>query len=239
MRSFIRAAVVALAALAMIAPAHADKDNPKPMIRISGSAELQVTPDIVTFQTGVVSQGKTAREALDANSTAMNNVVDGLKALGIASKDLRTSNFSIQPKYNHKKDGSAPDIVGFEVRNTIAIAIREIDRVGEVLDRAATLGANQFGGLQFVVEGMDAKLDSARTEAMADARRKAELYAKAAGAELGPVISISERSSGASPRPNGAVVGMMSMRSAPPPIESGEATLSVSVNVVWKLKTDD
>lgn len=217
------------------APAIADSKR-DPVIQVSGRGKVQAVPDLAVLQTGVVTEGKTAKAALDANSETMTNVVDGLKAMGLAAKDLRTANFSINPKYNRSSKSSGSQIVGFEVRNSVSVVIRDVSTVGDVLDRVASLGANQFGGLQFIVEDADAKLDAARAAAIADARRKAELYVKSAGAKLGRVLSIQE--SGSGPQRQTGIAGTMSMSRAAP-IEAGETTLSVSVRVVWMLEDDD
>ncbi|MEO0730478.1 MAG: SIMPL domain-containing protein, partial [Pseudomonadota bacterium] len=147
----------------------ADDDTRQISVRASG--RVDVAPDRATFQTGVVTQARTAKDALAVNSSAMQNLVDGLKALGIKARDLQTSDFSINPQYRRNKNGP-PEIEAFEVRNTLAILIRDTDRIGEIIDKSASLGANQFGGLRFVVSGEDEKLDAARANAMEAARRK-------------------------------------------------------------------
>ena len=225
----------ALVAVALVAgfsmgPAMADDDARR--ITVTGIGTVSAKPDRARFSVGVVSEAATARNALDANTRDMQNLIDGLKAIGIQPEDLQTSSFSINPRYERSKS-RAPTIDGFEVRNTLVILIRDLETLGEVLDRATSLGANQFGGLSFFVSEADARLDEARADAIADARRKAEIYVKAAGSQLKRVLAISEQGRSSGPRP--MVAEMVQSRRASVPIETGETTLSVTVSVVWEI----
>lgn len=205
------------------------QDKPRERtITIQASGEVQAEPDQAVISTGVVTEGDTARAALAANSTAMRKVIDGLKAAGLASRDIRTSQFSVEPRYTSAKVA----IQGFRVTNRVQLVVRDIARLGEVLDLVSGLGANQMGGISFVVTKAETLADEARGRAMENAFRRAQLYAKAAGAEVGPVQTISENV--VYPRPYAAP--MARAASAPVPIEQGEQTLTVNVNVTWALK---
>ncbi len=203
-------------------------------IAISASAQVAAEPDIAQIATGVLSEADTARDALTKNSAAMQKIIDGLKGAGIEPKDIQTVHFGINPRYTHAKDGTAPRIVGYQVLNTMRITVRDVKRVGEVLDGVVTLGANQAGGISFEVSKAETLKDEARRQAMANALRRAKLFADAAGAEVGPVISISEEVHGPSPRPMPA--GRMAMSAEAVPVEAGSKTLEVRVHVTWGLK---
>lgn len=232
-----RAFAMTLAAIALVTLPLSDNghamadDDDKRRITISATGSVDAEPDMVRFSTGVVTQGDTAKAALDENSKRMRNVIDGLKALGISAKDIQTSAFNINPRYARRKTGQS-EIDGFEVRNTLMVLIRDPDALGGVLDKAATLGANQFGGIDFIVSETDTLLDKARTNAIKAAKRKAALYVEAAGARLGRVLRIREGGRASGPRP---MMKGRAMVAESAPIESGTTTVSISVSVTWAL----
>ncbi|MFA6266296.1 MAG: SIMPL domain-containing protein [Pseudolabrys sp.] len=198
-------------------------------ITVTGEANVAVVPDTVIIRLGVTSQAKTAREASDANAKQMTTVLGVIKESGIADRDVQTSRLSLQPQYDPNKAGLAR-LLGFQVTNQVTIRIREIDKLPGILDRAIAAGANEMSGIEFIVSEQSKLLDQARDDAVADARRKAELYAKAAGAKLGNVISIVEEGSSPPPRPV-----MQAMRAGSVPVAPGEQLLRASVTVTYEL----
>ena len=216
----------------MTEPAYAEKISEKRTISLSASGQVKVEPDVATISTGVTTEGETAREALDANTRAMKAVIEGLKSSGIDGRDIQTTNFSVSPRYQHFKDRRAPVVTGYNVTNSVQIIVRDLKSLGEILDKVVTVGANQIGGIQFDVSNSDALKDAARKQAVANARRKAKLYAEAAGSSVGEVLKISEESHSYSPRP---AMMRTAMKSEAAPIEAGSQVLSVRVNVTWEL----
>jgi len=212
----------------------------KRVVSVSATGTVEADPDNAVYSTGVVTEAATAREALDANSKQMVNVIDGLKGLGIAARDIQTRNFNIQPRYANSKSTSSPRgdgtpcINGYQVTNALRIVVRDLKRLGEVMDKAVSLGANQAGGIQFMVSKAETLLDKARKAAMDNALRRAKLYAEAAGAEVGKVLSISEQSQGQQPRPMAYARAAMAAETVP--VESGTETLSAVVHVTYELK---
>lgn len=206
-------------------------------IHLSGTGHINAVADMAVVTSGVVSEARTANDALAANSRAMNDVIDAIRGTGITTKDIQTSGFSVSPRYASQQIRQdipdAPQIVGYRVNNGLTIRVRNLNVLGTLLDAMVTNGANSIGGISFVVSKADEKLDSARTMAIADARRKADLYAAAAGAEVGRVRMISE-SGGFQPAPRAMAMKAMG-ESSRVPVEIGEETLSVTVNVVWEL----
>lgn len=229
---FAPALAIALGLIAMIQPARAD-DKPLRSISVSATGSVTAAPDEAHIATGVVSEGKTAREALDANTKAMKQLIDGIKALGIDAKDIQTSQLSVQPRYQSAKEGRPPAIAGYQVTNQVEIAVRDIKRLGEILDKAVTLGANQMHGIRFGVSKAETLRDEARRRAVANAMRRAKLYAEAAGASVGRVLAISEGDVAAGPRP--MPYTRTAMASAVP-VEPGEQTLTAEVQVTWALE---
>lgn len=203
-------------------------------VTVSASATVSAKPDMARILSGVQTEAVSAQSATSENTKVMANLVDGLKALGVEAKDIQTSNFSVQPRYQHNRDGRPPRIDGYQVSNEVSILIRDLKSVGDILDKMIGLGANQMRGLSFEVSEAETLRDGARTQAIANARRRAELYAKAAGAEVGEVVEIREGSGGyEGPRP---VMAARREMSAAVPIEAGEQELSASVTVTWALK---
>ena len=155
-------------------------------------------PDMALIRIGVTSQGKNARAASDANAREM-TVVLTIKETGVADKDIQTTSLSLQPQYDPNKTGAAR-LIGFAANNQVTVKIRDIGQLPTILDRAISAGANEMSGIEFVVSEQSKLLDKARTEAIEDARRKAELYATAAGMKVGRVMSISEEGTVPPPR---------------------------------------
>jgi uncharacterized protein YggE len=211
--------------LLALAPAHAAER----IVTVTGEATVGVAPDAAIIRIGVSSQEKTAREAGEANAKQMTSVLAAIKASGIAERDIQTSRLSLQPQYDPNKGGTAR-LTGFQANNQVTVRIRDIDTLPSVLDRAIAAGANEMSGIEFVVSEQSKLLDQARDDAIADARRKAELYARAAGAKLGQVVSISEEGvTPPQPRP------MQAVRAGAVPVAPGEQTLRAIVSVSYEL----
>lgn len=214
-------------AFVLLTPLHAAER----LIIVVGEGTIDAVPDMATIRVGVTSQGKTAREASDATSKQMTALIAALKDAGIAERDMQTSRLSLQPQYEpNRSSGSAGRIIGFQANNWLSIKIRAIANVPSILDRAIGAGANEMSGIEFVVSEQGKLLDKAREDAVADARRKAELYARAAGVKVGQPVSISEE--GAAPPP----VPMQALRAgAAVPVMPGEQKLRAVVTVTYEL----
>jgi uncharacterized protein YggE len=222
----------AVAATLVAAPALAQTALP-PMITVSGEATVSVAPDQAQIEAGVASEAKTAREASEANNAAMSKVLLALKGAGIAEKDYQTSRLSLQPQYAPNRSGPSP-VVGYRASNRVTVRVRDVARLAGVIDVLVSAGANDIGGINFMVSNASKLLDEARERAVADARRKAEIYARAAGVTLGAPLSISEEGA------PGPVLYRAKVASAgmavSAPVAQGEETLQVNVSVSWAIK---
>ncbi len=228
------ATIIAVLAAALFAsPALAETDFP-PAISVSGEASVSVPPDLAQVDAGVTSEAKTAREAAEANNAAMGKVLLALKGAGIAEKDYQTSHLSLQAQYAPNRTSSS-GIVGYRASNRVTIKVRDVAKVASVIDTVTTAGASDIGGIYFMVSEPSKLLDEAREKALADARRKAEIYAKAAGVTLGPPLSIVEGGGAPAPFFRAKVAAAPMAISAP--VAHGEETLSVTVSVSWAIKT--
>jgi uncharacterized protein YggE len=201
-------------------------------ISVTGEAQISVAPDIAFVDARVATDAKTAREASEANNAAMTRVFAALKAANIDARDIQTSRLSLQPQYAPNRSGPSP-VVGYRASNRVTVRIHDVSKVAGVIDTLVGAGANDIGNVAFEVSQASKLLDDAREKAVADARRKAEIYARAAGVTLGAPLSISE---GGAPEPLFRAKMAAPMAAAPTPIAQGEETLSVSVNVTWAIK---
>lgn len=218
--------------LAAVPAAHANDDKSRRTVTVTASGTVAVVPDQARLSSGVTSEGATAREALTANTAAMAKVIGELKSSGIDAKDIQTSSFRVEPRYTRPEEGKAPSIDGYTVTNDVQVLVRDLNKLGEILDRLVTAGANQSSGLNFEVSTAETALDEARKQAVANARRRAELYAAASGAQVGEVLTITEGEAFAPPRP----VFARAMKADAVPVERGTETLEASITITWALK---
>ncbi|MET4605438.1 uncharacterized protein YggE [Bradyrhizobium sp. JR4.1] len=203
-------------------------------ISVSGEATISAAPDLAQIDAGVANDAKSAKEASDANNAAMGKVLLALKGAGIDEKDYQTSRLSLQPQYGQNKSTGASPVVGFRASNRVTVKIRDVTKVAAIIDTLVGAGANDIGNISFEVTQASKLLDDAREKAVADARRKAEIYAKATGVALGAPLSVSE---GGAPMP--LFKGRMAaapMAAGGAAVAPGEETLAVTVNVSWAIK---
>lgn len=239
-----RRSIALIFALA-IAPAAAfaqapDADKPG-IVSVTGEGIARLAPDMALVTMSVLRQEKTARAALDANNRAMTEVLAAMKQAGIETRDLQTSNFSIDPQYFYPKSTDnkpvEPQITGYRVANTLTVRVRDLSKLGTILDTSVTLGVNQGGNIQFTNDDPSAAIDEARKDAMLNAIAKAKTLTDAAGIGLGRIAMISEQHRAPSPVPlMRAEMAMKSSADAAVPVASGENQYSVTVNVNFELK---
>jgi uncharacterized protein len=227
--------VAAIAGAAFAAPVWAEGDQPPSFISVTGEARISVPPDLAQIDAGVTSEAKTAREASDANNAAMGKVLLALKGAGLDEKDYQTSRLSLQPQYSSAKSGGPAAITAYRASNRVTIRLHNVTKVASIIDTLVTSGANEIGGINFMVSQASKLLDDARGQAVADARRKAEIYAKAAGVALGAPLSISEEGAA---QPMFRARLATPMAAAPTPVAQGEETLSITVGMTWAIKKE-
>jgi uncharacterized protein len=227
-RPSLLAAVIGASALPA-APALAQTETAA--ITVTGDASISVAPDLAQVEAGVTSEAKTAKAASEANNTAMGQLLLALKAAGIDGKDIQTSRLSLQPQSAPNRSINA--IAGYRASNQVTVQLHDVSKIAGTIDLLVGAGATDIGGINFMVSQASKLLDDAREKAVADARRKAEIYAKAAGVSLGAPLSISE--GGGSPGPIFRAK-MAAAPSAATPVAQGEETLSVTVSVTWAIK---
>jgi uncharacterized protein YggE len=229
----MRARIALAAAATVLALSSAAAQTPPPAITVTGDASISVPPDIAQIDSGVTTEAKTAREAGEANNKAMGIVLLALKNAGIAEKDFQTSRLSLSPQSAAGRNPNAPfQIVGYRASNRVTVTIRDITKVADTIDVLVGAGANEISGISFMVSKASKLLDEARVEAIEDARRKAEIYARAANVSLGAALSISEETT-PGPMPYRKMAAGMA---ASAPVAQGEETLRVAVTVAYEIK---
>ncbi len=234
-------ALVVVFILGVDAPVRADDNAPYPQIIVSGQGSAELVPDMAVLQLAVVREAETARAALDANSAALAAVLKSLRDLGIAERDLQTANFSIQPKYVYpspqaRDERQPPRIAGYTVRNGLSVRVRDLAKLGAIMDTSVTLGVNEGGGILFTNDDPTAAVEQARTRAVRSAMAKANTLASAAGVKLGRVLEMSEQSYEPAPAP--MIQARMVMADAAPepvPVAAGENSYQVTVNLSYAI----
>ena len=206
------------------------------LVTVSASAEARRPPDIAMLSTGVVSLAPDANGAIRRNAEQMSRVVAALREAGIADKDVQTSGVSLNPDYQYLTN-RPPRIKGYYASNTVNVTVRDIGRLGGILDALVATGANQINGPTFDIEDKDAVLDEARTKALAKSRARAEGYAKRLGLRVRRVLSIDETGGRGAPVPAYARTAVVAQNAADAsaPIAPGENVLSLNLDVIYEL----
>ena len=205
-----------------------------PSMTVVGQGEALAKPDTASVQVGIVTQAASASKALKDNNAAMQGLFKALAARGIVEKDIQTSNFSVTPGYHRDPDsGAPPEVIGYQVSNQVRVKIRDLAALGEVLDEVVATGANRVQGVSFSVASPNDLLDDARRKAMADARRKADLYAKAAGVKVGRVLLVQEQSPQV-PRPQMSSLARDAAASVP--VAPGELEFQARITVTYAIE---
>jgi uncharacterized protein YggE len=204
-------------------------------ITVSGTGEARGAPDQAQLSAGVTTTAATADAALAQNARKMTAVFDALKRLGVAEKDIQTSNFSVQPQMTpYNQNGGAQHIVGYQVSNQVDVTLDDTKKLGPALDALVVAGANQINSVSFAIRNADALEAKAQEAAIANAQARAGVYAKAAGVNLGGVVSISEAAAEA-PRP---MFRAMAVQQSTPvtPTAAGEQSVTANVTVVFDIR---
>lgn len=226
----------ALGSPAMTASAQAPASLPArdgTLLSVSATGEASRAPDVATASAGVVTQAADANAAMRANAAQMARVIAAIRAAGVAERDVQTTGINIHPTYSHVPN-EEPRITGYSASNSVSLKLRDIAKLGQVLDALVASGANNISGPGFSIDQPGPVYDEARLKALEQARARAALYADALGLEVRRIVSISEGGGFQQPRPMMAMRAM-AMDAESTPVAAGENTLSVSLEVVFEL----
>jgi uncharacterized protein len=234
MKSLFSASLMLASLLPMTVTAAETLPTPT-ILQVSATAEIRAAPDMAMISAGVMTQEPTAKAAMQKNASRMTAVMDAIKTAGIEAKDIQSSGISLQPQYRYA-DNQPPVVTSYQASNNVNIRLRKIETLGPVMDALVAKGANQINGPTFMLSNEETALDQARKDAVARARKRAELYAEAAGLRVKRIISLSEGGGYQQPMP---MVRPMAMEAktamADTPVAPGETALSVTVNMVFEL----
>ncbi|MCJ0826020.1 SIMPL domain-containing protein [Luteimonas sp. 50] len=239
LRPFLLASALALSAIAMTASAQtsapaAFAGSDGTLLSVSAQAEARRVPDVATISAGVVTQAADANAAMRANAVQMDKVMAAIRAAGIAERDIQTSGVNLNPQYRYVEN-QAPAITGYQASNTVNLKVRDIARLGKVLDALVASGANQVNGPSFEIDQPETAYDEARRAALDKARARASMYAETLGMRVRRIVSISEGGGFQPPMP----VPMMAMArgkaEADTAVSPGETTLAANLDVVFEL----
>jgi len=217
------------AAQSMVPPLPADAT----LLSVQSQAEARRAPDIATISAGVVTQAADGNSAMRQNAEQMNRVMAALKSAGIAARDIQTSGVNLHPQYRYAEN-QPPAITGYQATNTVSVKLREVAKMGQVLDALVASGANQINGPSFGIDDPEPLYDQARVDALKLAQGRAETYAKALGLRVRRIVSIGEGGGGA-PMPMPRMAMMKAEAFDSTPVAPGESSVSVSLEVVFEL----
>lgn len=222
-----------VAALAGGAWAQALPEAARQMV-VTGTGEVAMAPDMAMVRIGVSHRDPAAGAALQQTSDAVAAMLARLADLGVAARDIQTTGLSLHPVWRNQPDAQGQPVPdGFEASNMVSLRLRDMAALGDVLDALVADGANRLDGISFGLQDPEAAMDEARRKAVADAQRKATLYAAAAGVGVGQVISLSE-AGGGMPRP--LMMEMAAMRADSTPVAAGEVGITATVQMVFALE---
>jgi uncharacterized protein YggE len=241
-RPLLLAAALALGTSAMTASA---QNAPPPtggyaistdgtLLSVSAQAESRRVPDVATVSTGVVTRAADANAAMRANAEQMDKVMVAIRAAGIAERDTQTTGVNLNPDYRYEEN-KAPIITGYQASNTVSIKVRDLSKLGKVLDALVASGANQVNGPNFEIDQPEAAYDEARQAALKKAQARAEMYAKSLGVKVRRIVSISEGAGFRPPVPMPMVSMARGKAEADTAISPGETALSANLDVVFEL----
>lgn len=208
------------------------QEPPHPSITVNGIGEVTSSPDMATLTLGVTAEAASARTAMSEVSANTAAILEVLQAGGVAEADIQTRDLRLNPLWSNASSVRQRKITGYQASNMVLVRARDLDGLGALLDRVIESGATDFNGLSFGLQDPEPLMDEARRLAVAEARRKAELYAEAAGVALGPLITLNE-AGGGSPRP--VMMEMARAASAAVPIAGGELTIAANVVLAYEI----
>lgn len=224
------------------------KKESKLQIALSGEGKVSARPDVAKISATILIENKSLKAAQDENSKKSNALTDYLKSQGIAEKDIKTSGYNIYPQYSYPRpcysgacplENQQPKIIGYQVRNSYEITIRDLSKTGEILSGVVGAGANEVGGISFTIDKPEQLKAEARKKAIEDAEAKAKILAKDLGKRVGGIVNFSEGGYGAPPIyfSEAQALGKSGGGYAPAPsIQPGENEITVTVSITYEFK---
>lgn len=225
-------------------------DYPANVISVNGQGEEFATPDTGSFSFSVVEEAKTSKEAVTKATKAISDVLAGIKSLGIEDKYIKTTAYNLYPKYEYTQNqactaGYCPPgkqvLTGYEVSQTIEVKVKDTEKAGDALAKAASLGAKNISGLEFVIDDPDAIQAKARDKAITDAKVKADALAKSLGVKLKRIVNFSESGGGvpvfyAQNASAGMLMKADAMSAPAPEVPTGQNKVTSNVTITYEVE---
>ena len=237
----LRYALPLLAATTLAAPVAAAEiqvASSGPVVELTLFEQIEVEPDMATVSTGVTSEAPTAVEAMRRNAAEMDRLVAQIRALGIADRDIQTQRINLNPRYDYQRN-SQPRFIGYQASNQVTVKIRDVERVGAILDAMVSAGATNINGPHFSLQDDTEVKAEARRRALASGQRQAEEYARAAGYSGVRLLQVAEaiRNTGQMSHDQAIVVTGARLESAapPPPVAPGTVASGVAIAVTYEM----
>ncbi|MBL8769943.1 MAG: SIMPL domain-containing protein [Phenylobacterium sp.] len=245
MKTLMRAAGLSLAlltstaasaALAQAAPPAADTMFRATTLNLAAYGEARVAPDMAVISLGVMTEGRTAAEAMSANAQRMTAVMASLRRAGLADRDIQTSNLNLSPQYRYQEN-QPPQLIGYQVSNQVTITVNDLKRLGPAVDASVAAGANQVNGISFGLKDPTAAENVAREAAVKALQAKADLYARATGHRVSRLVSLSEGGGFTPPPPMPMERFAMAAQAkdAGTPVAGGELRVRIDVSGLYEL----
>lgn len=233
-------AVSALAMTPALYAAEIEIEAEGPVVELSIYEAITVDPDMATIGAGVTTEAPTAVEAMRQNAVEMRKVIDQIKAQRVDEKDIQTSGISLRPRYEYNRTTRENEFRGYSVSNRVSVKLREIERVGVVLDALVSAGANNLDGPRFSIENDKAAKDEARKRAIASGKARAEAYAAMLGYDEVRVLEINESIQNRSPAPPIMMRAVAEEAAdAAAPVQPGQVSAGVSITIKYEMVSDD
>jgi len=231
--TIISASAVSLTLLMAAFPSSARNHEQQRTISVNGTGSISVTPDMATIRVGVSFRDVSPAKALKENTARVTKLFATLDRFGLKKRDIQTSSFNVNPVYTRRPPpGQPPKIEAYNVTNMVTARLRDLEKLGGLLEALVGDGANRLNGISFGVSDISDKTNEARKLAIKDAKRRAELYADEADVDVGKVLSISE-SGVRMPRP--PIFKAARMAAEAVPVAAGEQQISASVSIVFEI----
>lgn len=247
MKRMFAVSAAALALMTVAAPVMAQTpDAPKAermakrhtgtLLTLSETAEVRSAPDVAFITFGVVTEAKTAEEAMKLNAQKMNSVFAAVKAQGIADKNVQTTSLNLNAVYDYPQNGGTPVLRGYQANNRISVRVEDTKKLGGAIDAVVKAGINQIDGISFGLKDPTAAEDKARMEATKTLMARAELYAKSLGKTVKRIKSLNENATMSAPPPMPMYRAKVEMAADATPVAGGEVSTSMTLNAEFELE---
>lgn len=228
------AALAAPAALAQAAPPAAESMFRATTLNLSAYGETKVAPDMATISLGVMTEEPTAAAAMQANAAQMGRVIAALKRAGLADRDIQTSQLNLSPQYRYEQN-LPPKLVGYQASNQVTLTVRDLAKLGQVVDATVGAGANQVHGISFgLIDPTEAE-NAARRAAVRALQDKAGLYAEATGHRIVRLVSLSEAGGYAAPPPMPVMMARAEAMDASTKVAPGELKVRIDISGLYEI----